>query len=219
MAGLMIGNGLFLLGSNDFVLFFKPANNPVHGIEEVFLGHRLFLLTGCDQGRLVADVGNVGPRKTRGLARQKLQVEGLSGLYRTQVHLEYFLPFTDIRQVYVDLPVEPASTHQGLIQDIGAVGCSQNYNIGVGTKTVHLRQQLVERIFPLIVRTGKIVFSPGPAYGIYLVYKDYGRRFVLGLLKEVTYPGGTHPYKHFNKIRSGKGEERNLCFPGYCLGQ
>src|SRR5260363_221456 len=57
----------------------------------------------------------------------------------------------DIRQVDMDAPVETAWPQQRLIQYIRAVGGDNHNHAGIGFKTVHLDQHLIERLLALIV--------------------------------------------------------------------
>ena len=67
------------------------------------------------------------------------------------MHLEDLLPFLQFGKVYMDLAVEPSGSHQGLVEDVGAVrGCEDN-DSAVGVESVHLGEKLVEGILTLVV--------------------------------------------------------------------
>ena len=124
MACLVDSDTAFLLLSHDLGLFLQTANDTVHSIEEVLFTYLLTVMTGSYQSSLIADISNVGARKTWGLACQKVDVDSLVYLQWFQMHHEYFLTLIQVRQVYVDLTIETTSTEQGGIQHVGTVGSS-----------------------------------------------------------------------------------------------
>ncbi len=119
----------------------------------------------------------------------------------------------------MNLPVKTACTHKGLIQNICPVCSGQYDNTTVGTKSVHLRKQLIQSVFPFVIGGKSGVLTSGTAYGINFINKNNTRGFFLGLAEEVPDPGCSHPHKHFNKIRSRDGEKRNIGLSGDRLCQ
>ena len=75
---------------------------------------------------------------------------GASGLPRAWTLRISSRPF-DVRIVDDDLPVEPAGTHQGRIQDIRAVGRGDHDDALVRAEAVHLDEQLVEGLLPFVM--------------------------------------------------------------------
>ena len=53
--------------------------------------------------------------------------------------------------------------------------------------------------------------------GIDLIDKDDTRCFLICLLEQVTHLRSSHADEHLDKLRTGNGEERNICLSGYCL--
>ena len=60
MPRFMESDYALLLRSYDFVLAFQTAHYPIYGTEKILLVDGLLVVTGCDESRLVADVGDVG---------------------------------------------------------------------------------------------------------------------------------------------------------------
>ena len=149
---------------------------------------------------LVADVGNVGTRKTGSLTGEEIEVEVVGLLDGTQVHLEDGTALVDIGQVHVYLTVETSGTQKRLVQDVGTVGCSQDDDTAVGTETVHLGEQLIQRILTLIIAASADVAAAGTAYGVYLVDEDDARTLLLGLAEEVADTAGADTNEHFHEI-------------------
>ena len=135
------------------------------------------------------------------------------------MHFKNGITLRQIRHVHVDLTVKTTSPHQRAVQDVCTVRCRQNDDTTVGTKTVHLGQQLVQRILPLIIGTQTGVFTSGTANSINLINKNDAWTLVFGLLKKVPDTAGADAHEHFYKIRSAQRKERNLSLPRHGFGQ
>ena len=77
------------------------------------LAYCLAVVTGCNEGSLVAHVGNVGTGEAGSLTREEVDVETLVGLYRFKVNLEDGLALVEVGQVDMYLTVETSGTHEG----------------------------------------------------------------------------------------------------------
>ena len=118
----MVCYGTLFCGRYDLAASFQSAYDAVDGIEEVLAVYGLLVLAGGYQCGLVADVGYVRSGEAGGLLGQELHVEVLHQLDLAQMHLEYLQALVLLGQVHVDLSVEAAGPHEGLVQDVGAVG-------------------------------------------------------------------------------------------------
>ena len=219
MTRLVVGN-LALLGSrDDLILTLQAANDAVDSGQEILLGNEFLIVAGSDQCRLVADVGNIGTRESGGLTSQEGTVECRVELERAQMHLEDLLALLDIGQAHLDLTIEASGTHQRLIQNIGSVRSRQDDHAGIGLEAVHLRKQLVERIFTFVVARESGILATGTTDGVDLVDKDNAGGLLLGLLKEVAHTRCTHTDKHLDKVRTRDREERHIGLTRHRLGQ
>ena len=81
----------------------------------------------------------------------EFEVEALLQLELAGVHLEDFLPFVQVRELDVYLAVETACPHQGLVQNVGAVGGRKYDDTGVGTEAIHFGKKLVQSVFTLVI--------------------------------------------------------------------
>src|SRR5262249_531016 len=128
-----------------------------------------------------------------------------------------------IRPAYHDLPVKTASAEQGGVEDLRTVGGAEDDYPLAGIKTVHLCEQLVQRLFTLIILLDGI--DPTRfAHGVQLIDEDDTGGFFLRLLKQIAYPRRAHTDEHFDKVRATqteKGHRRFSChgacqegFPG-----
>ena len=174
------------------------------------MGHQLSVFTSCEQGCLVAHIGDVRPAEAWRLPGQELNVHRRVGLDRAQVHLKDGPALHHIWHVHVDLAVKASCTHQGVVQDVRTVGRSQNDDPTVGAKPVHLCQELVQGVLTLVVGSKTGVLASRTSNGVNLVDENDGRRLLLGLLEQVTDAGRTHPDKHFHEVRAAQAEKGHL---------
>ena len=135
------------------------------------------------------------------------------------MHLEYGHAVGQVGQIHVDLTVKSSGAHQGLVEDVGAVGGGEDYHAAVRAETVHLGKQLVESVLALVVGAHVGVAAAGAAHGIDLVDEHNAGSFLLGLAEQVADTRGPHADKHLDKIGARHGEERHIGFAGHSLGQ
>lgn len=124
-------------------------------------------------------------------------------------------PF-QVGQFHLNATVETAGTEQRLVQTLGPVGSCQNHHALAAVKAVHLRQQLVQGLFALVVAAHSRIAAL--ADGVYLVNKDNAGRFLTGLPEEVAHLGGTHADKHLHELRPRNGKERHFGLAGHGTG-
>ena len=133
--------------------------------------------------------------------------------------MENLLALLKVGQFDMNLPVKTSCTEQCGIEYVGAVGSRQDDDTGVGTETVHLRQQLVQCALALVVTAGHHAFPARTTDSIYLVNEDDGRCFLFGLTEEVTDTAGTDSDKHLHEVRTAHREERHTGFAGNRFGE
>src|SRR5690606_20115124 len=124
----------------------------------------------------------------------------------------------DIRQADHNLTIEAPRAQQRRIKHVGTVGGRDDDDTIVRLKTIHLYQQLVERLLALVVTTAQ----PGTtvtADGVDLINEDDARRMLFSLLEHVAHTAGADTDKHLHKVRTGNGEERHLGLTRHGLGQ
>ena len=117
-----------------------------------------------------------------------------------------------------DLAVEAARAQQRRVEDVGAVGRRDEDDVGLDVEAVHLDQQLVEGLLALVVATAEAGAAVA-ADGVDLVDEDDGGGVVLGLLEQVTHPGGTDTDEHLDEVRAGDRVERDTGLAGHGAGQ
>jgi len=127
------------------------------------------------------------------------------------MHFENSFAALDIRSIQHHAAVKTPRTEQRRVKNIWTVGGRNNDYIGVRIKPVHFNQNLVERLFTLVVAAAQACATL-PAYRINFVYKDDAGAVSLGLIKQVTHTAGTDTHKHLNKFGTRNAEKWNTGF-------
>ena len=103
------------------------------------------------------------------------------------MHLEDLLAALEVGAVDDDLAVEAAGAQQRRVEDVGAVGGGDEDDAGLDVEAVHLDEELVERLLPLVVAAAHAGAAVA-ADGVDLVHEDDRRGARLGLLEQVAHP-------------------------------
>ena len=119
-----------------------------------------------------------------------------------KVNIENLLTLLHIRQANLNLTVETTSTHQRLIQNVGAVCCRQHDYARIGLEAIHLGEHLVECVLTLVVAREARVLATRTTDGVNLVDENDTRSLLLCLLEEVSHSRCTHSDKHLYKVRA-----------------
>ena len=117
-----------------------------------------------------------------------------------------------VRTVDHDAAVETAGTQQRRIEDIRAVGGGHQDDAFVALEAVHLDQQLVQRLLPLVVPPAQ-AGATVTAHGVYLVDEDDARRVLLALLEQVADAAGADADEHLDEVRAADREKGTLASP------
>ncbi|CAM3884808.1 hypothetical protein MYFR107205_29655 [Mycolicibacterium frederiksbergense] len=218
VAALVVGGDLLLVLADDAALAARTTDDPVDGLFQRRAGDDGAVLAGGQQRPLVDDVGQIGTGHPDGALGQALQIGVAGDGLARRVHLENCAPAGQVRVGHRDLAVEPAGTQQGRIQDVGAVGRGDQDDALPLTETVHLDQQLVQRLLTLVVAAAQTGATLTPD-GVDLVDEDDAGTVLLGLLEQVTHPGGADADEHLDEVRTRNREERNAGLTGDGAGQ
>ncbi len=139
-----------------------------------------------EAGRAASDGLEIDVRRQRNLAN---------------VNLEDLLAADDIRIRHHDLTVEAARTQQCRIEHIGTVGRRDQDHALVGLEAVHLDQQLVQRLFALVIAATK-AGTTMTAHRVDFVDEYDARRILLGLLEHVAHAARADADEHFDESQS-----------------
>ncbi len=128
------------------------------------------------------------------------------------------LPALQVRQLHGHPAVEPPGPQQRGVQGLGPVGGGQDDHALAALKAVHLRQELVQGLLPLVVaaHAGAAALF---ADGVDLVDEHDAGGLLIGLPEQVPDLVGSHAHEHLHELRAGDGEEGHFRLPGHGLGQ
>jgi len=112
-----------------------------------------------------------------------------------------------------DLTVEAARTQQGGVEHVGPVGRSDDDDALVRIEAVHLDQQLVQRLFALIV-TAAEARATMASDRVDFVDEDDARGVLLGLFEHVAHAAGADADEHFHEVGTGNIEEGHARLAG-----
>src|SRR6185437_11732092 len=140
------------------------------------------------------------------------------GRHLAHVHLEDLLATAHVGQAHHHLAIEATRTQQRGIEHVGAVRRGDHDDAFRALETVHLDQQLVQRLLALVM-TAAEAGAAMAADRVDLVDEDDAGRMLLGLLEHVAYAAGAHAHEHLHEVRAGDREERHLGLARDGLGQ
>ena len=176
------------------------------------------MTAGSQQRRFVEQVRQVGASKANGHLGELLKLNVLVHRLVLGMHAQNLLAALHVRTVDRHLAVKTAGAQQCRIQNVRTVGRGDQDDRLALLKTVHLDQQLVERLLALIV-TAAQTSSTLTSHGIDLIDEDDRRRLRLGLLKEVAHAAGADAHEHLDKVRTRDAKEWHARLAGNGLGQ
>ena len=118
------------------------------------------------------------------------------------------LPAFQIRQFHRHPPVKTPRPCERRIQRFRTVGGCQDDDSVVRLESVHLCQQLVQRLLPFVIAAHPAVTLL--ADGVDLIDKHDAGGFLLGLPEQIPDFRGAHADEHFHEFRTGHGEEGHI---------
>ena len=134
------------------------------------------------------------------------------------VHPQDALAAAHVGGVHHDLAVEPAGPKQRRIEHVGPVGGRDQNDAVVRLEPVHLDQELVQGLLPLVVPAAEAGAAVA-ADRVDLVDEDDAGRVGLALLEEVADPARAHAHEHLHEVGARHREERAAGLTGHRLGQ
>ena len=218
MAHFMIGNDFSLPGVDQAILLFKTGHDPFNRLFK--LSHARFFLAAAhrQQRSFIDQIGKVSADHARGHRGQLPEIQIFFHLNVLQVDFQNFFTALFVRPIHQDVAVKASGPQQRRIQYFGPVGGRQQDNTDVGIKTIHLHQELIQRLLAFIV-TAHGSDPSGLSKRIQLIDENDTGGFFGGLLEEISYPRGPQAHKHFHKLRAAHAEKRHPAFTGHGLGQ
>ena len=203
---LMEGCCLLLFGTQNHRLTTGTENDSIAGVLEVDAFDLLRLATDCDKRCFVDQVGKVGTRHARCGLGHRVHVDVRAHPLVAAVDFEDCLTLAPLRQWNHDLTVEATGAQQRRIENVRAVGRSEDHDALGGLKAVHFCQHLVERLLPFVVASAEASTTLA-ANRVDLVNEDNGLAHALGLLEEVANAAGADTDEHLHEVGTGDAQE------------
>ena len=219
MADLMVGNDLFFFFRQDRVLLLISGDNDFDGFFQIGLGHELTSVTDRAEGCFVDHVGKLGTGSTDSHTGDRTEINIVSHTNFAGMYFQNIDTSLQIGQLDRDAAVKTAGTQKGRVQRIGTVGGSQDDNTFVGVKAIHLSQQLVQCLLPLVVAADAVDTVTFFTDGIDLIDEDDAGCLFIGLLEQIADLGSAHAHEHFNELGTRDREEGDVGLAGYRLGK
>ena len=119
--------------------------------------------------------------------------------FSARVHFEDCFATIEVGRVNDDLAIESTRTEKGPVEDLRAIRRREHDYSGVRFKSIHLHQQGVQGLLPLVVDRPDV--NPAlPADRVQFVDEDDARRVLFGLLEEIAHARGADPHEHLYEI-------------------
>src|SRR3989344_1708634 len=123
------------------------------------------------------------------------------------MNLENRLALFDVWKIQNDSPVKPARAQERGVENVGTIGRRYDNALFSPLKTVHLNENLVERLLALVMPAAKTGAAMAPDR-IDLVDKNNRRSGFLCRAKQITHTRGPDTDKHQKKSRRKNMEKR-----------
>ena len=179
-------------------------------IGQIALMHDVLLATRGQERGLVDEVREVGAGHAGRRRGQPLQIDIRCQRNLPRVDLQDLDAALVVGRVDDDLPVEPSGSQQRRVEDVRPVGGGQHHHALVAGKAVHLGEDLIERLFALVVTSERPRAAARAADRVDFVDEDDRRRDLSRLRKELADATGPDADDHLDELRRARAEERNL---------
>jgi hypothetical protein len=166
------------------------------------------------QRGLVHQVGQVGADESGGALRDHGEIDLGGELHPLRVHPQDGLAALAVGSIDQHLAIEPPGAQECRIEHLGPVGGGEDDDALRGVEPVHLDQQLIERVLPLVVSAHHAGEAARLAEGIELVDEHDARRPGFGLGEQVADARRAHADEELDELRSADREEGDVGFAG-----
>src|SRR5215813_13719452 len=206
VARLVIRDRPLLGVTDDYRPPLDPHQDLVLGVLEVRHLDELLVLSRGEEGGLVDEVREVGPRKAGSAPRQHLQLDVRRQRNPAGVDAQDLLAPLHVGSRHHHLPIESPGPEQRRVQYVRPVRRSDQDDAVVRLEAVHLDEELVQRLLALVMPAAE-AGAPAAADRVDLVHEVDTGGVLLALLKQVADPGGADADEHLDEVRPRDGEE------------
>src|SRR5438046_2512131 len=204
---LVVGGDLALLLGEEPRLLLRAGDHAHDPFLELVLLDRLLPAARRQQRSLVDEVREIRAREPGRARRKRVEVDLRRERLALRVNFEDLLAPVAVGTVDDDLPVEASRAQQRRVEDVGPVRGRDQDDVVLQLETVHLDEELVQRLLALVVAAAEAGAAVA-AHGVDLVHEDDARRGLLGLLEQVADARSTDADEHLDEIRARDRAER-----------
>src|SRR5262245_47987251 len=210
-------NLLFFFGQDErFTL--RAHQDLILSQLEVVLQHGLAVLASRAQSGFIHHVGEIGSGEARCSTCQHREIYIFSQRNLAGMYSQNFLTSANIRTIDDDAAIEAPGAQQSRIEHVGPVRGSHQDDTFVRLEAVHLNQQLVQRLFALIVTTSETCAAV-TADSVNFIDEDDAGRIFLALFEQVANAAGANADEHFYEVGPRNREKWHVCFASNCPGK
>jgi len=199
------------------LLALNPHHDAVASILKVDHFSFLFAEMDCLCNRCINQVFNLCAREPGSHRRKLHRLNRLIVGDIMQVQVEYVSATIHVGKRNMNLLIKAARSDGGRVKRVLVVGGSNNHNIHVLLKPVHLGEELVDRC-----ATAAVLVSEAARHvqkRINFIDKHNARLVLLGELEHFANPLGSHADKHLVESRTRTVDEGNTCLLCNCTAQ
>ena len=219
MPDLVIGDDFLLVVRENGVFLLVACDDHFNALFQIRLcRERPSVAHGAQRG-LVDNIRQFRAGRARRHPRDLQEVHIIRDLDFLRMHLQDGLAPFQVRELHGNTAVKASGPGQGRVQGFGPVCSRQNDDAGVAVEAVHLRQELVERLLPLVISADVASAAALLSDGVDFVDKDDTGGLLLGLAEQIAHLGRAHADEHLDEFRSGHGEEGYTRLARYGLGK
>ena len=213
VAAFVKGGELLFLVAHRHGAAFGAHHHLVLGVFQLAHRDHALAAAGGQQRAFVDQIGEIGAGEAGRAARDDARIDIGRQRHLAQMHAQDLFAAGEVGIGHHDMTVETAGTQQRRIQHVGTVGGGDQDDAFIGFEAVHLDQQLVEGLLALVIAAAQAGAAMA-ADRVDFVDEDDAGRILLGLLEHVAHAAGADAHEHFDKVRTGNGEEGHIGFAG-----
>ena len=208
---------LFLVGEHHRLALHAHQDFVFRQLE-VEHQHGLAILPRRRQRRFVDHVGQISAGESRCAASEDGEIDIVRERNLAGVNPENLLAAANVRTADNHAAIKTSGAQQRGIEHVRPVGGGHQDDAFVRFEAVHLDQQLVQRLFALVVSAAEACAAM-TSDGVDFVDEDDAGSVLLALLEQIANAAGADADEHLDEVRTGDREERNVGFTGDCAGQ
>ncbi len=201
MTNLVVGNDTAFFLAEHTVLLLLTDQNDFHCFKQILLRDGLApLLNRKDRG-LVDHICQIRTHRAGRRQSDCVQIDGLIHADVLRVYLQRLNTPLQIRLIHHNPAVKTSRTQKRLIQHLRTVRRRQHDQSLGWLKSIHLREQLVQRLLTLIISSAKAGIT-ALRHRVDLIDENNTRRVLFRFVKQVTHTGRTNADEHLYKVRT-----------------